>query len=353
MEAGSVTTFNCIGAGRWGPNLIRSILNLPGADVHYACDLSPERLAVVAQRVPGIETTTDIDRAIEDPSADAIIIATPVYTHYELALKALRAGKDVLVEKPICRSLSRCEELINLAETKGLILAVGHVFLFNAGIRKVREYIASGELGAIQHIHAVRTNLGPVREDVNALWDLASHDLSVFDYWLDATPESVIATGQQCLGKEVEDVVLANFRYPKNVLASTYVSWLNPRKVREITVVGDKKMAVWNDMDVLEPVRLYDKSIGLEDHTEYADTLGAFQATIRDGDVLIPKVASSEPLREQCAHFLDCVRTRRTPINNARAAMDVVRSLVAADASMADHGKAVQVDPTHRVLSLV
>lgn len=347
-----MTTFNCIGAGRWGPNLIRSIINLPGAAVHYACDLNPDRLAMVAERVGGIETTTDVDRAIEDPAADAVIIATPVYTHYELTRKALRAGKDVLVEKPICRSLSRCEELIELAESKRLILAVGHVFLFNEGIRKVHDYIQSGELGTIQHIHAVRTNLGPVRDDVNALWDLASHDLSVFDHWLGAIPESVTATGQHCLGNDVEDVVLANFRYPGNILASSYVSWLDPRKVREITVVGDRKMAVWNDMDVLEPVRLYDKSIGRDGDSLYADTLGAFQATIRDGDVLIPKVGVSEPLRAQCAHFLDCIRTRRTPINNARAAMDVVRSLVAADASMAEHGKAVPVDSSDPVLSV-
>ena len=189
-------TVNCIGAGRWGPNLIRGFSNLPDARVHVVCDLQPERLQVVRERIPGIETTTDVDAAIHDPQADAIVVATPVESHYVLTRQALEADKHVLVEKPLCGSVEKCEELSAIAEARGLILAVGHVFLFNNGIRKVFDLIQAGDLGRIHYVHATRTNLGPIRDDVNASWDLAAHDLSIFDYWLGAAPVAVTARGE-------------------------------------------------------------------------------------------------------------------------------------------------------------
>ena len=337
-------TVNCIGAGRWGPNVVRAFTHLPDVRVKLVCDRDEGRLDLVRNRIPGIETTTDLEQALDDSEADAVAIATPVDTHFELARRAITAGKHVLVEKPLCKSVTQCEELIAGARMRHSVLAVGHVFLFNPGIQKVREYIASGELGRIFYIHATRTNLGPVRTDVNALWDLASHDLSIFGYWLGQSPVSVSVTGQRYISRNVDDVVTASFSYPDGVTAFAYASWLNPRKVREITVVGERKMVVWNDMDLTEPVRIYDRSIALDEELQYSDSFASFQATVREGDVVIPRVAGGESLVAQCAHFVECIRTGATPVNNARMALSVVRTLTAADVSLAHHGHAVPVD---------
>jgi len=330
---------NCIGAGRWGPNITRAIENLPDATVHFVCDADEEALARIRNHMSRVETTCDVREAVEDPHAHAVAIATPVCTHFKLAKAALEAGKHVFVEKPLCHTAEECMILSEIAEARGLVLAVGHVFLFNAGILKVKEYIDSGELGNIHYIHATRTNLGPIRADVNAAWDLAAHDLSIFDFWLDNGPLSVSAHGQRVLGGPQEDVVVSAYRYPDDVLGFMHVSWLNPKKVREITVVGDRKMIVWNDIDLVEPVRVYDKSASTEVTPPYADTFGAQRAIIRDGDVLIPKVGGQEPLRAECAHFIECIRTGRAPINDATMATRIVETLAATQASI-DHGGA-------------
>ena len=336
-------TINCIGAGRWGPNLVRGFTNLPDVRVHMVCDTREERLRTIRGRIAGIETTTDADAAIGDPLADALVIATPVETHYALTRQALEAGKHVLVEKPLCTSVKECEALSALAAERGLVLAVGHVFLFNNGIRKVAECIRSGDLGRVLYIHATRTNLGPIRDDVNAAWDLAAHDLSIFDYWLGAPPVSVSARGECYLRPPVHDVVVASYAYPNGVLACVHTSWLNPRKVREITIVGEKKMIVWNDMDLIEPVRIYDKSVDLGQEPTYADSFGAARMIIRDGDVLIPKVAAGEPLAAECQHFIECIQKGTTPINNATAATQVVRALLATDASLRRNGLGIDI----------
>ena len=329
---------NCIGAGRWGPNVARAFDTLPDAALHYVCDSNEASLARIRENMAGVETTTDTAAAIEDPSAAAVAIVTPVHTHFALAKAALEAGKHVLVEKPLCADVHECRDLAALAEARGLVLAVGHVFLFNAGIQKVKAYIDSGELGRVQYIHATRTNLGPIRGDVNAAWDLAAHDLSIFDYWLDAAPTTVNAHGKCFLGGHQEDVVVSAYRYPNEVLGFMHVSWLNPKKVREITIVGDRKMIVWNDMDLLEPVRVYDKSASTEPLGPYADSFGAQRAIIRDGDVLIPKVSGPEPLRAECAHFVDCIRDQRQPLNDARMGVRVVEALAATQRSIESNG---------------
>ncbi len=341
-------TVNCIGAGRWGPNLIRALRNIPRVRVCRVADRDAQRLELIAQRFPEIRTTTDVDSALTDEEADAIVIATPVRTHYDLARRALECDKHVLVEKPLCGNAPECRSLTDLADELRLVLAVGHVFLFNPGIRKVREILESGALGKIYYIHATRTNLGPIREDVNALWDLASHDLSIFQYWLDAVPQEVTAHGESFLHDGVEDVVVASYRYPDNILACVHASWLNPRKVREITVVGDRKMIVWSDMDVIEPVRLYDKNVQTRRDPEYADSLGGFQTQIRDGDVLIPHVAGGEPVAAECEHFIQCIREDRRPLNHAGLATDVVHALEATDESMRRNGAMVNIGaPRH------
>ena len=334
---------NCIGAGRWGPNVTRAVENLPDAAVHFVCDTNEDALARIRDHIAGVETTTDVAKAIEDPTAHAVAIATPVATHFELARRALLAGKHVFVEKPLCVTTTECDQLGDLAEKSDLVLAVGHVFLFNSGIRKVKEYIDAGQLGQIHYLHATRTNLGPIRADVNAAWDLAAHDLSIFDYCLDGSPIAVSSHGRCFLGGRQEDVVVSAYRYPKNVMAFMHVSWLNPKKVREITVVGEKRMVVWNDIDLIEPVRVYDKSATTEPNPPYADSFGAQRAIIRDGDVVIPKISGPEPLRSECAHFVECIRTGATPINNARMATRIVASLAASERSIELGGDSVAI----------
>lgn len=334
----SVINVAVIGAGRWGPNLVRAFGQVPGVSVCCVTDTDRRRLELIARRFPQTRTTTDIETVLDDRGVDAVVIATPVRTHFDLARRALESGKHVLVEKPLCRRVEECERLSDLANRNNVVLAVGHVFLFNSGIRKVRELIASDVLGRIQYIHATRTNLGPIRDDVNALWDLAAHDLSIFEYWLSASPLEVTAHGESFLRKGVEDVVVACYRYPNDVLACVHASWLNPRKVREITIVGDRKMAVWNDMDLIEPVRVYDKNVERRCEPPYADSFGGFQTLVREGDVLIPHVPGGEPLAQECEHFIECIRTGATPINNAEMATSVVRALAATDESLRRRG---------------
>jgi predicted dehydrogenase len=337
---------NCVGVGHWGPNLVRIFATHPESRVGTVCDLSEERLALVQRNIPwALHWTRDPEATVTDPDAQAVVIATPVYTHYALAKAALEAGKHVLVEKPLCRSAAECEELVDLARRQGKVLAVGHVFLFNNAIRGVRNLIRAGDLGRIQYLFSTRTNLGPIRRDVNALWDLAAHDLSIFNYWLEADPIAVTARGQSYLNLDVEDVVIANFTYPRRVLASVHVSWLNPRKVREITVVGDHKMVVWNDMDLNEPVRIYNKSVNVEREPVYSDSFGSFRMQIRTGDVVIPHISGPEPLAAECAHFLDCIQGRAEPINSGLVGLRVVRALEAADQSMRERSAAIELHP--------
>jgi predicted dehydrogenase len=335
-------TVNIVGVGHWGPNLVRTFATHPQARVRTVCDLSQERLSLVRGNIPMVQKfTSDSLGAVTDPEADAVVIATPVSTHHELAKAALESGKHVLVEKPLCHSVAAAEELVELAQRQGKHLCVGHVFLFNSGVRGVRNLIQSGELGSIRYFYSTRTNLGPFRYDVNALWDLAAHDLSIFNYWLGSEPVSVTARGQSYLNPEVEDLVVATFTYPNRVIACAHVSWLNPRKVREITVVGSNKMAVWDDMDLNEPLRIYHRSV--EPEATYADSFGSFRMLVRQGDVLIPHITGPEPLAAECSHFIDCVQGKAGPINSGRQGLAVLRALEAADQSMRQESRQVLV----------
>ena len=330
-----MTTVNFIGLGHWGPNLVRAFLNSQRAGVGTVCDLSEARLATVRRNISAsIRCSDDPQATAADSAADAVAIATPTDTHYALTKAALLAGKHVLVEKPLAARLDEAEELVALAERQQRILAVGHVFLFNNGIRAVKTLIERGDLGNIRYIFASRTNLGPFRSDVNALWDLGSHDVSIFNYWLDAEPLQVTACGTSYLNPNVEDVVVANFAYPNQVQACVHASWLNPQKVREITVVGERQMVVWNDMDLNEPVRIYHKSVDVERGPGYADSFGAFRMLVRSGDVVIPKIDAAQPLDAECRHFLDCIEGKTKPLNGGDIGLHVVAALEAAQQSM-------------------
>ena len=346
MTTARVIRIAVLGAGHWGPNLIRNFDNPPFSQVSAVVDRDATRLAQVAARFPQIARHEAPEVVFRDPAIDAVVVATPTSTHYPLVKAALEAGKHVLVEKPITTKGAEADELTALAAKMGKVLLVGHVFIFNNAVQKVRAYIEAGELGRIYYVTMVRTNLGPIRMDVSASWDLMSHDISIVNYWLDAQPTSVTALGGTWINPGNEDAVFATMRYPADVLVNVHASWLNPRKARDITVAGDKRMLTFDDMDLLEPVRIYDKQV--TDKTTkpaFVDTFASFRASVREGDVTIPKLAGGEPLKAECEHFLDCIRTGRKPLVGGKEAGAVVRTLEAIDRSMRDGGREQKIDP--------
>lgn len=330
-----------IGYGHWGPNHARTFNAQADAQVVAVADASARRLEAAQGQFPYVTASADHRAVIDHPEVDAVVIATPLTTHYGLVKEALLAGKDVLVEKPLCYTAQEAQELCDLAEERGRVLMCGHIFLFNAGINRLRDYIRDGTLGRVYYMAATRTNLGPVRGDANALYDLGSHDVSIFHHLLDAAPLEASAWGESFLQHGVEDVVFANLEYPDQTLCHMHVSWLNPRKERTLVVVGDRKMAVWDDMQPLESIRLYDKGLGQQPHY---DSFGQFQLVLRDADVLIPKLKAVEPLVAQDVHFLDCVRERKAPLSDGAFARDVVASLEALQRSLHRGGSRQRVE---------
>jgi predicted dehydrogenase len=293
----------------------------------------------VRARFPDVQVAEQADGVLANRDIDAVVVATPTSTHYALVKAALQAGKHVLVEKPITTESAQARELTELAAKVGRVLMVGHIFLFNVAVQRVRAYIESGELGRIYYVSMVRTNLGPIRMDVNASWDLVSHDVSIVNYWLGAEPETASAVGGTWINQGIEDVIFATLRYPGGILANVHASWLNPRKARDITVAGDKRMLTFDDMNQLEPIRIYDKQV--TDKTTrpaFIDSYASFRASVRDGDITIPKVASGEPLTAECQHFLECVREGKQPIVGGREGGAVVRVLEAIDRSIRKGG---------------
>jgi len=332
-----------IGLGHWGPNLFRNFYEHPDVSLEIICDKSPEKQRKLNRyKVP---FTTDYTEVVApDNGLDAVIVATPLGSHYEIALAALKAGKHLFIEKPIAPSAQQVRELMTIADQKGLCFMVGHVFLYNSGIRYVKEQIESGDLGKILFIHGQRTNLGPVRNDANALWDLAAHDISIFNYWLSDRPLAATAIGSCLLNSEVEDVVSATFSYKDGVKCNILASWLHPCKVRQITVVGDKKMLVWDDMAPGEPIRIFDKSITRAEYQEQVEgTIAEFQFSIQDGQVLIPRIGLSEPLRSECNHFVDCIINKKRPLTDGMNGYEVVAALEAATESLKNNSIAIPV----------
>jgi predicted dehydrogenase len=322
-----------VGAGEWGLNLIRTFHRPPASHVAWVVDLDDERLAGVRERWPDVAVHQDID-AVLDECLDAVVVATPSSTHYAFARRALEAGRHVFVEKPITTSSREAGELCSIAEARHLVLMVGHVFLYNAGIQFVKHQLADDCLGRILYLAMVRTNLGPVRTDVNASWDLASHDISIANYWLDASPLSVTAASGGWINADIEDVVFATLHYPDGVIAHIHASWLSPLKNRDITVVGEHRMLIFDDLNLSEPVRIYDAAI--------ADALSGpslTRSTVRTGPVSAPGVALQEPLLAEADHFLACIREGRQPLTSGRQGLGVVRVLEAIDRSLANGGR--------------
>ncbi len=331
-----------IGAGHWGPNLVRNFHTGQGSSVTHVVDSRAERLAQLAPRYPGVAFLQDADTVFANPGVDAVVIATPTATHYALCKRALEAGKHVLVEKPITTRAAEAEELGALADKKRKTLMVGHVFLFNPAVQRVKQYLEKGELGKVHYVSMVRTNLGPIRGDVNAAWDLASHDISIADHWLGAGAEAVSAVGGVYINPGVQDVVFATLRYPGGALVNLHCSWLNPRKNRDVTVVGDRRMLTFDDMNLLEPLRVYDKGVGEQVSKSVVDTFAGFRASVREGDITIPKVPMGEPLKAECDAFLDAVTKGVAPLTGAKMAASVVRTLEAMEKSLAAGGAEVK-----------
>ena len=327
-----------IGLGYWGPNLARNLTTLSGARLFAVCDTRAERLEHFAGQFPNVKKLTNADDVFADPEIHAVVIAIPVTSHFELAKSALRAGKHVMVEKPLAKTSAQCEELISLAEGKSLVLMAGHVFIYNAAVRKVKEYIDSGELGQIYYIYSQRLNLGIVRQDVNALWNFCPHDFSILRYWLEASPVRVQAHGYSYLQPGIEDVVFVNLDFPDGVGANVHISWLDPNKLRRMTVVGSEKMVIYDDVSADAKVLVYDKGVAKKPLAELSlgrfENFGQFQLLLRAGDVLIPKIDFVEPLKIECQHFVDCVATGESPLTDGREGLEVVRMLEAAQASL-------------------
>ena len=330
-----------IGYGYWGPNYARALSELPDVSVSFICDAQEEQLRRAAARFPQIPVSTDVSEAMRRNDTDAVIISTPASTHYELARLALESGRHVIVEKPLALEVEHCERLGELADKEGLILMVAHTFLYNSGIQKLREYVKSSNFGRVYYLHATRTNLGPIRPDVNAVWDLAPHDISIFNYLLDEQPQWASAIGARALGTGREDVAFITLGYSNDVIGNIHVSWADPNKVREVVVVGSRQRLVFDDLNSYERVRVYEKGVSVGE--THAGSFGEFKLLMRDGDIISPKIELNEPLKTQITDFVEAILGNRKPISDALTGTRVVQALKAIDASIRERGKAVEV----------
>jgi predicted dehydrogenase len=328
-----------IGAGYWGPNLIRNFLALDEIETVVACDLDEGRLAKMRKSFFGIETSSDPEQLIDRTDVDVVVIATPVSTHHALAKRALSAGKHCFIEKPMTTSVAEAEELIDIAEQKRATLMVDHTFIYTGAVRKMKEIIDSGRLGDIYYFDSVRVNLGLFQHDVNVVWDLAPHDLSIMDHLLEERPVAVSAIGSCHVGNELEDIAYLTLEFSNNLIAHFHVNWLAPTKIRQTLIGGTKSMIVYDDTETSEKVKIYDKGIDVTTREGVYDTLVQY----RTGDMLSPKLDQEEALSVGTKHFIDCVLNGKRPVTDGAAGLNVVRVLEASTASMRDRGRLIEL----------
>ena len=328
-----------IGTGYWGPNLIRNFLAADHVDAVVACDRDAERLAKMRKMFHGIETAEDHAEVIARPDIDIVVIATPVSTHHEIAKTALLAGKHCFIEKPMTASVAEAEELIALAERNHLKLFVDHTFIYTGAVRKMKEIITSGRLGEIYYFDSVRINLGLFQHDVNVIWDLAPHDLSIMDYLLEQRPIAVSAVGSCHVGNGLEDIAYLTLEFANNMIAHFHVNWLAPMKIRKTLIGGTKSMIVYDDTDASEKVKIYDKGIDVTTPEGVYDTLVQY----RTGDMLSPKLDQEEALSVGTRHFLDCILNDAKPLTDGEAGLNVVRILEASAISIKDRGRRIEL----------
>ena len=329
-----------IGAGYWGPNLIRTFHDLATTEVVWVADQDAERLRAVQSHYPDMRLTTDALEAIRDPSVDAVIVATPTHTHYRLIKESLTQHKHVFTEKPLTTNLAEAKELCVLAERTQRVLLVDHIFLYNPAVQHTKTCLDAGTLGSLYSIACTRTNLGPLRTDVNVVWDLASQDIAIVNYWLGSQPLRVSAQGGSWINPPLIDTAFVSLRYPDNVLVQLHCSWLHPHKMREITLVGAEKMLTYNDMDWAQPIRVYDKKVASrQQRVGFDDTIEKFRSSIIEGSITIPTVEMTEPLKVACAHFLACITSGVEPLSGGRQGAEVVHVLEAIERSLQNGGR--------------
>lgn len=332
-----------VGCGYWGPNLIRNFRALDECRMKVMCDTSEARLAHLHSLYPEVEQETRFETMVKRPDLDAIAVATSVRLHHPMARAALLAGKHVLIEKPMAYSLAECDELIAIAKERGLILMVGHTFLYSAAVRKIKEIVDHHDIGDLRYISARRLNLGLFQKDINVTWDLAPHDISIILYIMQELPYSVNCRGGAHVTHGIEDVTSMTMHFSKQRSAIIHSSWHDPRKIREMTIVGGKRMIVYDDISTQEKIKIFDVRVERPPHY---DTFAEFHYAYHYGDTYSPYLKQDEPLRTECQHFLDCIENRTTPITSGDAGREVVRILEASSASLREHGAPIDLRPT-------
>jgi predicted dehydrogenase len=332
--------FGVVGYGYWGPNIVRNLSQLEEVEVVAVCDKSPASRRRVEKAHPDVRVTADFAELMSSPDIDAIAVITPVWTHYELAKTALEHGKHVFVEKPFTSNTAQAEELIDLAARKNLKIMVDHTFLFTGAVQKIKRLLQEDALGKLYYYDSTRVNLGLFQHDVNVIWDLAPHDLSIIDHLIDETPEAVVATGQSHVNGH-EDVAFITLYFPNKVIAHINVNWMSPVKVRTTLIGGEKKMLVWNDLEVDEKIKIYDKGV----HITSREGVYNLLVNYRSGDMWAPKVEQLEALRSELKYFVDCITTDQIPFNDGNAGLRVVKMLEAANESLRRRGQLVYFAP--------
>jgi predicted dehydrogenase len=328
--------FGVIGYGYWGPNIVRNLTSLDDSQVLAIAEMSPSARKRAQAAYPAVSVTAEAWDLISSPKIDAIAVVTPVWTHYELAKAALENGKHVFVEKPFTSNTAQAEELINLAQQKNLTIMVDHTFLFTGAVKKISQLIDKGTLGKLYYYDATRVNLGLFQHDINVLWDLAPHDLSIMDHLIKTSPEAIVATGQKHLNGH-EDVAYMTLYFPEKVIAHVNVNWLSPVKVRTTLMGGEKRMLVWNDLEADEKVKVYDKGVDVTNREGVYDLL----VNYRSGDMWSPQLEQVEALRQELSYFVECISSGKRPINDGCAGLRVVKMLEAASESLSKKGSLV------------
>jgi predicted dehydrogenase len=328
-----------VGCGYWGPNLVRNLLDNHEVGQVTICDLDARKLQKIKQRHPSVKVAASFDDLLRDPEIEAVLVATPISTHAELGKKVLQAGKHLFIEKPMATKRAECLELIELADQRSLTLMVGHTFMFSPPVIRIKEEIEQKRLGKIYYISASRVNLGLHQKDVSVIWDLAPHDYSILFYWLDEKPATVSVLGRDYVQKGIPDVAFIHLEFASGIIAHVQLSWLSPSKLRRTTIVGSKKMLVYDDTESLEKVKIFDKGVDYKN----PDTFGEYQLSYRAGDIVSPQLQSYEPLSLEMTHFIDCFTKGKKPVTDGQCGLRVVEVLEATENSLKANGQPVKV----------
>lgn len=328
-----------IGYGYWGPNVVRNFISTKGAQIISICDIKKDALNRARKNYPKLKMVSDPNEVLTSPEIDAVAIVSPVYSHFELSKKAIENGKHVFVEKPFTSSVSEAEELIELAEKKNVKIMVDHTFLFTGAVKKIKELIEDGVLGNLYYYDSTRVNLGLFQHDINVIWDLASHDLSIMDYVIQEKPVGITSNGIEHFGRGLEDVAYITVYFDNNVIAHFNVNWLAPVKIRMTLIGGEKKMLVWNDLEQDEKIKIYDKGVNIETREGIYELLVSYRA----GDIWTPLVEMTEALKLEAQYFIDCIENNKTPINDGQAGLRVVRILEASTLSIKNKGRLIKL----------